>query len=198
MTNPLLHTHSKYLVNQSTMNHQYLLGNDTDHKHGQLNINPALITLLLLLLLLPLANTTANDLAPLPLLCVWCARCRRFERSWRIPKSPADARSRRPEYRARSASGGAAVPRWRNSRRKSRPRSTTSSEMSTSGYADIFVRLYMVGSRTASSRPVIMVCCTDARVRGDVETEIRKSGLLDQFPEFATGQSALPLELPGP
>ena len=65
------------------------------------------------------------------------------------------------------------------------------------GYADIFVRLYMMGSRTGNSRPIIMVCCTDAKVRGDVETEIRKSGLLDQFPEFGTGQSALPLELPG-
>ena len=65
------------------------------------------------------------------------------------------------------------------------------------GHADIFLRLYMVGSRADNSRPVIMVCCTDAKVRGDVETELRKSGLLDEYPEFRTGQSALPLELPG-
>ncbi|KAK4444180.1 hypothetical protein QBC34DRAFT_415596 [Podospora aff. communis PSN243] len=62
------------------------------------------------------------------------------------------------------------------------------------GYADIFVRLYMIGSRPNSSRPIIMVCCTDATVRANAETEIRKSGLLDGFPEYGTGQSALPLE----
>jgi len=64
------------------------------------------------------------------------------------------------------------------------------------GYADIFVRLYMVGSRANNSRPIIMVCCTDAAVRANAETEIRRSGLLDGFPEFGIGQSALPLEQP--
>ncbi|KAK1755431.1 hypothetical protein QBC47DRAFT_380386 [Echria macrotheca] len=64
------------------------------------------------------------------------------------------------------------------------------------GYADIFVRLYMVGSRANNSRPIIMVCCTDTAVRTNAETEIRRSGLLNEFPEFGIGQSALPLEQP--
>ncbi|KAK7949168.1 uncharacterized protein PG986_010054 [Apiospora aurea] len=66
------------------------------------------------------------------------------------------------------------------------------------GYADIYYRLYMIGRRPKASRPVIMVCCTDARVRNEVESSIRRSGVLTKHPEFGLGACALPLEQPTP
>ncbi|KAK8039982.1 hypothetical protein PG993_008393 [Apiospora rasikravindrae] len=66
------------------------------------------------------------------------------------------------------------------------------------GYADIYYRLYMIGRRAETSRPIIMICCTESRVRNDVESIIRQSGVLDEYPEFGLGACALPLEQPSP
>ncbi|KAK5656518.1 hypothetical protein OQA88_4495 [Cercophora sp. LCS_1] len=66
------------------------------------------------------------------------------------------------------------------------------------GYADIYVRLYMIGGRPDNSRPVIMICCSESTVRANAEAELRNSSLSRDFPEFSIGQSALPLEQPTP
>ncbi|KAK8086116.1 hypothetical protein PG994_001090 [Apiospora phragmitis] len=39
-----------------------------------------------------------------------------------------------------------------------------------------------------------MICCTDSRVRNDVESSIRQSGILYVHPEFGLGACALPLQ----
>ncbi|KAK0655656.1 hypothetical protein B0T16DRAFT_384484 [Cercophora newfieldiana] len=59
---------------------------------------------------------------------------------------------------------------------------------------DIDLRLYMMGRKKESSRPIIFVCCSDATVRRDAEDCIRKSGLLRKYPGFGLGASPLPLE----
>ncbi|KAK7920147.1 hypothetical protein PG985_008169 [Apiospora marii] len=66
------------------------------------------------------------------------------------------------------------------------------------GYADMYYRLYMIGKRTEASRPTIMICCTDSHARRHVESSIRQSGVLDEYPEFDLGTCALPLEQPTP
>lgn len=65
------------------------------------------------------------------------------------------------------------------------------------GDADIYLRLYMIGRSPARSRPVIMVCCSNAQVRTRAEEAIRTSQIPQAYPEFALGASALPLEQPG-
>ncbi|KAH6843266.1 hypothetical protein B0I37DRAFT_384074 [Chaetomium sp. MPI-CAGE-AT-0009] len=65
------------------------------------------------------------------------------------------------------------------------------------GDADIYLRLYMIGRSPETSRPVIMVCCSDPRVRAQAEEAIRESRVPEEYPEFALGASALPLEQPG-
>ncbi|KAH6640349.1 hypothetical protein F5144DRAFT_560061 [Chaetomium tenue] len=65
------------------------------------------------------------------------------------------------------------------------------------GDADIYLRLYMIGKSQEKSRPVIMVCCSNPRVRTQAEEAIRESRIPKEYPEFALGASALPLEQPG-
>ncbi|EAQ85320.1 predicted protein [Chaetomium globosum CBS 148.51] len=65
------------------------------------------------------------------------------------------------------------------------------------GDADIYLRLYMIGKSPEKSRPVIMVCCSNPRVRTQAEEAIRESRIPKEYPEFALGASALPLEQPG-
>jgi hypothetical protein len=65
------------------------------------------------------------------------------------------------------------------------------------GDADIYLRLYMIGRSATTSRPVIMVCCSNAEVRTRAEEAIRASQIPQVYPEFALGASALPLEQPG-
>jgi hypothetical protein len=65
------------------------------------------------------------------------------------------------------------------------------------GDADLYLRLYMIGSRPSISRPVIMVCCANAQVRAQAEDAIRRSDILQPYPGFGLGSSALPLEQPG-
>jgi hypothetical protein len=65
------------------------------------------------------------------------------------------------------------------------------------GEADIYIRLYMIGSDRTKSRPVIMVCCTNSGARDNVEGMIRKSNILGDYPEYRLGASALPLEQSG-
>ncbi|KAK3291318.1 uncharacterized protein B0H64DRAFT_410344 [Chaetomium fimeti] len=65
------------------------------------------------------------------------------------------------------------------------------------GDADIYLRLYMIGRSPEASRPVIMVCCSNPRVRTQAEDAIRQSRVPEEYPEFALGASALPLEQPG-
>jgi hypothetical protein len=64
------------------------------------------------------------------------------------------------------------------------------------GDADIYLRLYMIGKSPEKSRPVIMVCCSNLRVRTQAELAIRESRIPEEYPEFALGASALPLEQP--
>ncbi|KAK3346134.1 hypothetical protein B0T25DRAFT_269799 [Lasiosphaeria hispida] len=66
------------------------------------------------------------------------------------------------------------------------------------GYADIYIRLYMIGSRPETAGPIIMVCCSNPTVKDDAESSIRRSGILQKYPEFRLGASALPLEQPQP
>ncbi|KAK8093576.1 pngase family [Apiospora hydei] len=65
-------------------------------------------------------------------------------------------------------------------------------------YTEIYYRLYMIGKRAETSRPIIMICCTEPRVKNDVESIIRQSGVLNEYPEFGLGACALPLEQPTP
>ena len=64
------------------------------------------------------------------------------------------------------------------------------------GYADIYVRLYMIGIKQDSAAPMIMVCCSNSSVRSDAESAIRRSDVPRIYPEFGIGASALPLEQP--
>ncbi|KAK4198778.1 hypothetical protein QBC40DRAFT_330475 [Triangularia verruculosa] len=66
------------------------------------------------------------------------------------------------------------------------------------GYVDIFVRLYMIGTRQETSRPIIMICCTNPLARSLVEDAVRNSSIPERFPDFGIGASALPLEQPVP
>ncbi len=66
------------------------------------------------------------------------------------------------------------------------------------GYAEIYIRLYMIGTKQDSAAPIIMVCCSNSSVRSDVESAIRRSDVPRFYPEFGIGASALPLEQPVP
>ncbi|KAK4244321.1 hypothetical protein C7999DRAFT_17406, partial [Corynascus novoguineensis] len=65
------------------------------------------------------------------------------------------------------------------------------------GNEDLYLRLYMIGKSRSMSRPVIMVCCSNPRVRAQAEESIRASSIPDTYPEFALGACAIPLEQPG-
>lgn len=62
----------------------------------------------------------------------------------------------------------------------------------------LFVRLYMIGRDEDSANPVVMVCCVNRETRKEAELLIRKSGILDRFPGFGLGSSAMLLESMGP
>ncbi|KAI1083067.1 hypothetical protein F5B20DRAFT_444758 [Whalleya microplaca] len=66
------------------------------------------------------------------------------------------------------------------------------------GHAEVYVRLYMIGSRMSTAGPTIMVCCSTASVMSEAEDAIQRSGILRQYPEYKLGASALPLEQPVP
>ncbi|KAK6949609.1 hypothetical protein Daesc_009692 [Daldinia eschscholtzii] len=61
-------------------------------------------------------------------------------------------------------------------------------------YADIFVKLYMIGRSSDRANPIIMICCTNRHTRSDAEETIRASDLLSRHPGFGLGAAALPLE----
>lgn len=61
-------------------------------------------------------------------------------------------------------------------------------------HTDIYVRLYMIGSRCETARPIIMVCCTNTLGRKEAEDLLRASEIPQKYPEFGIGGSAFPLE----
>ncbi|KAK4171331.1 hypothetical protein QBC36DRAFT_315889 [Triangularia setosa] len=65
------------------------------------------------------------------------------------------------------------------------------------GYANIFVRLYIIGKRQETSMPMLMIC-SNPDARALVEGAIRGSSPPAKFPEFGLGASALPWEQHGP
>lgn len=63
--------------------------------------------------------------------------------------------------------------------------------------APLFLKLYMIGKDEGSANPTIMVCCVQRGIRKEAETAIRDSPILDRFPWFRLGSSALLLESHG-
>lgn len=66
------------------------------------------------------------------------------------------------------------------------------------GYADIFISVFMIGSRPNSAVPTIMVSCLSKSVRDEAVKAIKRSNVLQDHPEFHFGASALPLNEPAP
>lgn len=66
------------------------------------------------------------------------------------------------------------------------------------GYADIFISVFMIGSRPNSAVPTIMVSCLSKSVRDEAVKAIKRSNVLKDHPEFHFGASALPLNEPVP
>lgn len=66
------------------------------------------------------------------------------------------------------------------------------------GYADIFISVFMIGSRPNSAVPTIMVSCLSKSVRDEAVKAIKRSNVLQDHPEFHFGASALPLNEPVP
>ncbi|KAI1261433.1 hypothetical protein F5Y18DRAFT_204540 [Xylariaceae sp. FL1019] len=62
------------------------------------------------------------------------------------------------------------------------------------GYADLFIRLYMMGRGPEVANPYVMLCCTNDRARKDAEATVRESQLLSKHPGFGLGAAALPIE----
>lgn len=63
--------------------------------------------------------------------------------------------------------------------------------------APLFLKLYMIGRDEGSANPMVMVCCVDRAIRKEAESSIRESRILDRFPGFGLGSSALLLESHG-
>lgn len=63
--------------------------------------------------------------------------------------------------------------------------------------APLFLKLYMIGRNEESANPMIMVCCVHRAIRKEAELSIRESHILDRFPGFGLGSSALLLESHG-
>lgn len=66
------------------------------------------------------------------------------------------------------------------------------------GYADLFLRVFMIGRQAERASPKIMICCINSAVRKDAERAIRESGIMQQYPEYGLGATALPLNEPIP
>lgn len=60
--------------------------------------------------------------------------------------------------------------------------------------APLFLKLYMIGRDENSASPMVMVCCVNRDIRKDTESSIRESRVLERFPGFGLGSSALLLE----
>lgn len=60
-------------------------------------------------------------------------------------------------------------------------------------HVDNSIRLYMVGHREKSAKPILMICCSDEVFRNTVVERIRDSALLEGYPGFGLECSALPL-----
>ncbi|KAK1625414.1 hypothetical protein BDP81DRAFT_498961 [Colletotrichum phormii] len=60
--------------------------------------------------------------------------------------------------------------------------------------AEVYFRLYMIGSATRSSEPTIMVCCMNSAIRSRVKDELRGTLALQSFPEFQIHGLPHPLE----
>lgn len=63
--------------------------------------------------------------------------------------------------------------------------------------APLFLKLYMIGRDIDSANPVVMVCCVHRGKRKEAESSIRESRILDRYPGFGLGSSALLLESHG-
>lgn len=63
--------------------------------------------------------------------------------------------------------------------------------------APLFLKLYMIGRDETSANPVVMVCCVNRGIRKEAESSIRESRVLDGFPGYGLGSSALLLESHG-
>lgn len=63
--------------------------------------------------------------------------------------------------------------------------------------APLFLKLYMIGRNVDSANPVVMVCCVHRGKRKEAESAIRESRILDRYPGFGLGSSALLLESHG-
>ncbi|KAF3026514.1 hypothetical protein E8E14_013586 [Neopestalotiopsis sp. 37M] len=66
------------------------------------------------------------------------------------------------------------------------------------GYADIFLSVFMIGSRPNTAVPTIMVSCLSKAVREEAVRAIKESDILQKHPEFSFGSSAVPLNEPAP
>lgn len=64
--------------------------------------------------------------------------------------------------------------------------------------APLFLKLYMIGRNIDSANPVVMVCCVHRGIRRQAESSIRESRILDRYPGFGLGSSALLLESDDP
>lgn len=53
--------------------------------------------------------------------------------------------------------------------------------------AEINIRVYMIGKREETSRPTVMVCCVDEKVRRRAKESLRVSATLQNNPGFALG-----------
>ncbi|KAH6982595.1 hypothetical protein EDB80DRAFT_824609 [Ilyonectria destructans] len=60
--------------------------------------------------------------------------------------------------------------------------------------AEINIRVYMIGKREETSRPTVMVCCVDEKVRRRAKEALRVSATLQNNPGFALGSIDYPLE----
>lgn len=63
--------------------------------------------------------------------------------------------------------------------------------------APLFLKLYMIGRNVDSANPMVMVCCVHRGKRKEAESAIRESRILDRYPGFGLGSSALLLESHG-
>lgn len=60
--------------------------------------------------------------------------------------------------------------------------------------ADFLIKLYMIGRQYNRATPIILICCMNQKARENAEQIVRDSGLLEKYPGYGLGASALPLE----
>ncbi|KAI1329215.1 hypothetical protein F5Y16DRAFT_397678 [Xylariaceae sp. FL0255] len=61
-------------------------------------------------------------------------------------------------------------------------------------HIDVFIRLYMIGRNADEANPIVMICCTEEKVRNASEDLVRENGLLGRHKGFGLGTAALPFE----